>query len=550
MEYVATQLRQAARRPRFAPDERPQERPRIISMIFCGPSGCGKTELAEAIQEELGGAALPFVKVDANTFKDPTAVTRATGASAGFEGCSDGNSLPDQLADLLEDPEKKSLLKLNKSTTKYREGVDALNKRIALEGPYKGPPLIFIFIDEIDKADSEFLVALNNLLDQGRMVSARGRVFAPPKETTLLFVFTANYADDALCRLAHPHTATAQGLVVDDMVAHGLQHCTIERFGEIVPFYPLTGHQLREILHRKLDLYLRRGHELSDNYGPLQYENGVKELLIDRMARMANMEGGVRNGQKLLFKNLDQLFEESLDTLEQLQKQKPGTLRVFIEHFSMERLQSQLDGNLKRLLDKTTNRQELQMYRERKEHSITALGLRAHALGVVALRVLSLPVQINVNVLVHSSVPEVEQENRELRDTITELSELDDCDDHYGKVRRILDKRGHLLRNDDEWPGPPRVEEMLVEEPKSPELKRKADTLLPPNAPLKKTRVQNDVVGVSVTSTDDTLRTYNKIRFMFPPRKTQVEFPPPLSPATAPPPSKPAASHCCIDLTY
>lgn len=536
VEYVATQLSRAVRPPRYAPDEQHLTRPRIMSMIFCGPTGCGKTEMAITIRELMGGSRLPYVYVDASTCKDPTSVTRATGASAGFEGCSDGNSLPEQLADLMVDPEKRRLERLNKSTNEYKQGVEAFNRRIKRDGAFKGPSLIYIFIDEIDKAEKEFIVALNGLLDQGQMTSARGRVFAPSKECTLLFVFTSNYADQELCRLPYQHTETAQRLVREDMQSHGLQNCTIERFGEIVPFYPLQESSLKDILHKKLETYLARGHDISDQFGPLSYEADVKTVLVDRVARMADTEGGIRNGTKLLFKNLDRLFAESFDTLESMMHENPlrlpGSLSVFIRRFNLVELQHKLDGNLARLLNDSSNQMELRVYRERQEESITALGLRAQALGVVALHVMSLPVQINVNVLLHSTVPEVEAENRELRHTLKELAELDDTSDHYQEVKRILATRPHLLTTsnntnnslmsdffleesvDSNSSGsgeePPLVgslvEAMQVEE-KSVEpivLKRKAGEELKPSPvlklQLKKPRIQTQVVDVQVTA--------------------------------------------------
>ena len=552
VDYISAKLRAAVIPPVHPLDaarSSARSKPRIMSMILCGPSGCGKTEMAKyAVIDELGGEALPFVYIDASTYKDPTSVTRATGASAGFEGCSDGNSLPELLADLLVDPEEKRLSKLNKSTKAFKDGADAYRKRQKQDGAYAGPPLIYVMIDEIDKAENDFVLALNGLLDQGQMTSARGRSFKPSRDTTLLFIFTANYADDSICRMPYPHTETARALVKESMRAHGLQPCTIERFGDIVPFYPLRDEQLRDVLHMKLDNYLAA---IPARFGVVQYEDDVKDFLVRRVARMADVEGGIRAGTKMLFENLDLLFAEAFAVIEE--HLQPGQVSVFVQRLDLRQLERSLDDNLKRLLEETRNQMELHVYREQKESAVTALGVRTGRLGVVTLHVMSLPI-INVKVLVQSSVPEVEAENRELRETLGELAQLDDNSDHYKHVQQILDSRRHLLRDEasieeyseEELLGelkkleaplaqpaspepelahpalPPPVAEPVDEAPLSPvlcqlpeameveeprdELKRKASAPLVSRTPLKmlfkKARVLNEVVGVEVSSPD------------------------------------------------
>jgi hypothetical protein len=326
------------------------------------------------------------------------------------------------------------------------------------------------------------------------------------------------------------HTETARALIKNAMRNKGLQPCTIERFGDIVPFYALTPDQLRDILRLKLDNYLAI---TSQQFGPVEYDADVKDFLVRRVARMADIEGGLKAGMKMLFENLDLLFEQSFAVL--AEHVQPGTVSVFVKTLDFHELQRSLDDNLLRLLRQARNQEELAVYRERKESAVTALGLRTTRLGLVMLHIMSLPV-LNIEVTLQNTVPEVEAENRELRDTFNQLAQLDDTGDYYRQVQKILQSRRHLIHDgdddsiveefDDQDPvlAPISVESMLIdpvtppldEPPPSPIIchlsqlvsspepgKRKLDKVEAPSSDqgriFKKSRVETSIVDVKIT---------------------------------------------------
>jgi len=406
--------------PPPSPQQQQEElvvQPRIMTMLLFGPSGCGKTQLALATQALLRERGVPCLRFDASTCKDETSVTRFTGAGAGYEGCQDQTTLPDMLADLLVHPEKRRIERMNKSTREFREAADRYNAQL----PVPAPRLLYIFVDEIDKAHNNLIVVLNGLLDSGQMTSARGRHFQPPPETTLLFVFTANYADAAVCRMTERHTESAQQLAREAMVARGLQHCTIERFGQLVPFYPLETEQLRDVLHCKLERHLARTHHLNERYGAIGYTTEVKECLVNRVVSRVDVEGGLRRAMRELFHDLDMLYVQALDVLstgEYRGVEEDGPLSVFVHTLVLDRLATLQDCPLGRqiaqLLCDEMNTEQLTVYQRRRQNVAPALGMRSDR-HVHVYRVLSLACTQTVLTTVATASDEINHLRRENR---------------------------------------------------------------------------------------------------------------------------------------
>ena len=109
-------------------------RPRwpIASLLFIGPTGVGKTEMAKALAEFLFGSRQRLVRFDMSEFADPVAVRRLVGGSPGSEG----------------------LL-----TAKVRE-----------------QPFSVLLLDEFEKAHPQFLDLLLQVLGEGRLTDAAGRL--------------------------------------------------------------------------------------------------------------------------------------------------------------------------------------------------------------------------------------------------------------------------------------------------------------------------------------------------------------------------------------
>src|SRR5574340_1207222 len=109
----------------------------IGSFIFIGPSGVGKTELAKALAEFMFGDEEAMVRMDMSEYREQHTVSRLFGAPPGYVGYEEGGQL-----------------------------TEAVRRR-----PYR-----VILFDEIEKAHPEVWNALLQILEDGRLTDAAGRV--------------------------------------------------------------------------------------------------------------------------------------------------------------------------------------------------------------------------------------------------------------------------------------------------------------------------------------------------------------------------------------
>lgn len=340
-------------------------KPHIRRILLSGPSGCGKTETVSRIRHYLGMDKgymyeRQCIWYDASTSRDETANSRLSGASAGYMGCDDGTSLPDRLCQALEDDViiTSSEEKIRTNSKKHKELYNLQEKR-KKQGLFRQPPpVILLFIDEIDKAYGQGMVlALNGLLDTGRMTSARGKEFVLPMQTTLLCMFTANYAAEEVASLdALASYEDAQWLVEQAIMAKGAQKCSLERFGHIAVYFALSQEQLHEVLLIKLDSFMQDPH-----WQRLKLDNDNKQRLIARILEYVDRGRGIRHGTRIIMEQLGTLFGRAYCDIERLQGSEEEVpvdeeLQVCMHTFSV--FEHQLTDTLQKLLEQKHSRDE------------------------------------------------------------------------------------------------------------------------------------------------------------------------------------------------
>ena len=107
------------------------------SFIFAGPSGVGKTELTKALTEFLFGDENSLITLDMSEYSEKHTASRMFGSPPGYVGYEEGGQL----------------------TEKVRRR-----------------PFSVVLFDEIEKAHPDIFNSLLQILDEGRLTDAQGRV--------------------------------------------------------------------------------------------------------------------------------------------------------------------------------------------------------------------------------------------------------------------------------------------------------------------------------------------------------------------------------------
>ncbi|MDR0966373.1 MAG: AAA family ATPase [Myxococcales bacterium] len=106
------------------------------SFLFLGPTGVGKTELSKALAEVLFGAREALVRLDMSECVEKTGVARLLGAAPGYVGFGEGGQLTE---------------------------------------PVRRRPSSVVLFDEIEKAHSDVLMLLLQVLEEGSLTDGSGR---------------------------------------------------------------------------------------------------------------------------------------------------------------------------------------------------------------------------------------------------------------------------------------------------------------------------------------------------------------------------------------
>ena len=176
----------------------PRRRP--ASFIFVGPTGVGKTELVKVLAAELFDTPETLIRLDMSEFMEKYAVSRIIGSPPGYVGYDEAGQL----------------------TEKVRR-----------------KPYSVLLFDEIEKAHPDVLNILLQILDEGRVTDAHGRVVN--FENTVI-VMTSNAGSQFRENLMGFGKTDAQAS--RDKAAKALSEFLrpefISRVDEIVYFSPLT----------------------------------------------------------------------------------------------------------------------------------------------------------------------------------------------------------------------------------------------------------------------------------------------------------------------
>ncbi len=225
----------------------------IGSFIFLGPTGVGKTETAKALAATMFDSESSMVRVDMSEYREPHSVAKMIGSPPGYVGYEEGGQLTEQV---------------------------------------RRKPYSVVLFDEIEKAHPEVFNMLLQILDDGRLTDAKGRVV---NFSNTLIIMTSNIGSSAISEYTErgntkrigyisPQTTPADSQrQMEETVLGDLRESFrpefLNRVDEIIIFHALT----REDIAQIVDLQVRRVVErLADQDIELVVKPAARDLLAQK----------------------------------------------------------------------------------------------------------------------------------------------------------------------------------------------------------------------------------------------------------------------------
>ncbi len=224
------------------------ERRPIGSFIFLGPTGIGKTELAKALAEFLFDDEDALIRIDMSEYMEPHATAKLIGSPPGYIGYEEGGQLTERI---------------------------------------RRRPYSVLLFDEIEKAHPDVFNVLLQILDDGRLTDAKGRL-VNFKNTVI--IMTSNVGSEAITQTApalgfaldrEVKTLSEEKMqaIVEERLRATFKPEFLNRIDDIVIFHPLS----QKVLLSIVDLQLERVTGRLNTQGiHLHFTTKLKQWLVQK----------------------------------------------------------------------------------------------------------------------------------------------------------------------------------------------------------------------------------------------------------------------------
>lgn len=215
------------------------------AFLLVGPSGVGKTETVVQIADQLYGGRQFLTTINMSEYQEKHTVSRLIGSPPGYVGFGEGGLL-----------------------------TEAIRQR----------SYSVVLLDEVEKAHPDVLNLFYQAFDKGELADGEGRLIDCKN---VLFFLTSNLGYEAI--VTHGDDAKALDTALYPVLAQFFKPALLARM-EVVPYLPLGGETLRNIVHAKLATLAKR---IRDRHR--QAEVVLEEALADAICiRATRSENGAR----------------------------------------------------------------------------------------------------------------------------------------------------------------------------------------------------------------------------------------------------------------
>ncbi len=247
----------------------PKKRP--VSFIFVGPTGVGKTELVKRLADDLFDSVESLIRLDMSEYMEKHTVSKLIGSPPGYVGYDEAGQLTEKI---------------------------------------RRKPYSVVLFDEIEKAHPDVLNILLQVLDDGRITDAQGRVVN--FENTII-VMTSNAGSEG--RVGGLGFGRSDQDMVKDKTMKALREFLrpefLNRVDEIITFNHLSEENFMGIA----DIMLRELQESLASRGlSFTWDEELRQLLVKKAYSVTY---GARNLRRTIQKELeDPISERIIDSFE------------------------------------------------------------------------------------------------------------------------------------------------------------------------------------------------------------------------------------------
>ena len=246
----------------------PKKRP--VSFIFVGPTGVGKTELVKCLADDLFDSVDALIRLDMSEYMEKHTVSKLIGSPPGYVGYDEAGQLTEKI---------------------------------------RRKPYSVVLFDEIEKAHPDVLNILLQVLDDGRITDAQGRVV---NFENAIIVMTSNAGSEGnVASLGFGRESQQKSDRTMKALREFLRPEFLNRVDEIITFNHLSREHFRAIA----DIMLGELRDSLNSRGlDFTWDDGLREYLMEKAYSVTY---GARNLRRVLQRDVeDPISEKIIDSFE------------------------------------------------------------------------------------------------------------------------------------------------------------------------------------------------------------------------------------------